>query len=88
MDMHDNPLIRGWCFSPRWTAVDAFSDGMDAKTDRKQVMLRSIFCSMTAIESDALGILSGHFPALTTCSFDSDSVRRQTGFPLQKEAQT
>jgi DNA-binding protein HU-beta len=39
---------------------------------------------MTATESDAFGILCGHFPALTTCSFDSDSMRRQTGFPTTK----
>jgi len=42
MDMHGNPLIRGWRFSLWWTAVDDFSDAIDTKTDRKQVMLRSI----------------------------------------------
>lgn len=45
MDVYGNPLIRGWRFSLCWTAVDDISNGMDAKTDRKQVMLRSIFAA-------------------------------------------
>ena len=42
MDVQGNPLIRGWRFSLCWTAVDDFADEKGAKTDRKQVMLRSI----------------------------------------------
>jgi hypothetical protein len=42
MDVHGTPLIRGWRFPLCWTAVDAFSDQMYAKTDLKYVMLRSI----------------------------------------------
>jgi DNA-binding protein HU-beta len=39
---------------------------------------------MTAIESDALGMIFARFLVLTTCSFDSDSMRRQTGFSTTK----
>jgi hypothetical protein len=45
MDVHGNPLIRGWRLSLCWTAVDAFSDQMGAETDQEQVMLRSILAA-------------------------------------------
>jgi hypothetical protein len=45
MDVHGNPLIRGWRFPLCWTAVDAFSDQMGAEADRRQAMLRSILAA-------------------------------------------
>ncbi|MFD0849433.1 HU family DNA-binding protein [Sphingosinicella xenopeptidilytica] len=39
---------------------------------------------MVAAQSDALGMLSAHFPALTTCSFDSDSSGPQRGISTTK----
>lgn len=83
MDVHGNPLIRGWRFPLCWTAVDDFGGGLGIKA-----MLiapeNTVFPDRMTAQSEASDLLSVHFPTLTTCSFDSDSAGRQTVFSTTK----
>jgi hypothetical protein len=42
MDVRGNPLIRGWCFSLCWTAVDDFWPGFGIKNHAEGARLRGI----------------------------------------------
>lgn len=42
MDVHGNPLIRGWCFSHFWTAVDDFWRSFGIKNRPQGTWLRGL----------------------------------------------